>query len=105
KRLGFRDRPDDRMERLGIRKRTHGTNAVVQADELVAGAGLHSSFLRQRQQTKRKIGNPSSGLPANQNQPTKQNQSCVIALSSAAMSGVMLASVSSPMLEMRNVLP
>jgi len=44
--LRFRDRSDDRMKRLVIRKRAHGTNAVVQADELVAGAGLHSSILR-----------------------------------------------------------
>src|ERR1035441_1583368 len=69
-RLGLRDRADDRMERLVIRKGTHGTNAVVQANELVAGAGLHSSFLRQRQQTKRKTGNPPNGLPVNQT-PTK----------------------------------
>jgi hypothetical protein len=43
------------------------------------------------------------GLPVNQT--PAQNQIWAIALSSAAMSGVMLASVSSPMLEMRNVLP
>ena len=42
KRLCFRDRPDDGMKCLGICERTHGTNAVVQADELIAGVGLHN---------------------------------------------------------------
>jgi len=37
KRLRLGDRPDDGMKRLVIRKRAHGTNAVVQTDELVAG--------------------------------------------------------------------
>ena len=36
-RLRLRNRADDRMKRLVIRKRAHGTNAVVEADELVAG--------------------------------------------------------------------
>ena len=43
KRLRLRDRADDRMKRLVIRKRTHGTNAVVQADELVAGSVRHGN--------------------------------------------------------------
>jgi hypothetical protein len=47
KRLGFRDRTDDRMKRLFIRERTHGTDAVVQADELIAGIGLHGLVLRE----------------------------------------------------------
>jgi hypothetical protein len=75
KRFGFRDRADHRMKRLAIRQRTHGTNAVVQPDELVAGVGLHGLVLRESLSAKRKTGNPN--LPA-------QNQSCVIALSSAA---------------------
>src|ERR1035441_3893436 len=35
KRLRLRNRSDDRMKRLVIRERTHGTDSVVQADELV----------------------------------------------------------------------
>jgi hypothetical protein len=41
KRLRLGDRPDDRMKRLGIRERTNGADAVVQADELVAVVGSH----------------------------------------------------------------
>ncbi len=41
--LGFRHRPDDRMKRLGIHKRPHGANTVVEANELiVVGHGLKS---------------------------------------------------------------
>src|ERR1035437_917808 len=59
KRLRFRDRADDRMKRLVIRKRTHGTGAVSQVDKLVAGIGLHGLVLREHGRTKRKTGNPA----------------------------------------------
>src|ERR1035437_6591485 len=54
KRLRLRDRADDRMKRLVVRERTHGTGAVSQVDKLVAGMGLHDLVLRERWRTKRK---------------------------------------------------
>ena len=48
KRLGFSDRADDRMKRLVIRERAHGADSIVQADELVAGIGLHNLVLREK---------------------------------------------------------
>jgi hypothetical protein len=55
-RLRLGDRADDRMKRLGIGERAYGADAVVQADELVAGVGLHSSVLRETPAAKRKTG-------------------------------------------------
>jgi hypothetical protein len=93
KRLRLGDRPDDRMKRLAIRERTHGTDAVVQADELVAGVSLHGLVLRESVSAKRKTGNPpntdcrlsnlNGGRP--QRLPVRlAPQSVAIALSSAA---------------------
>ena len=47
KRLRFRDRANNRMKRLVVRQRAHGADAVVQADELVAGVSLHGLVLRE----------------------------------------------------------
>ena len=47
KRLGFGNRADDRMKRLVVRERTHGADAVVQADELVTRVSLHGLVLRE----------------------------------------------------------
>ncbi len=77
KRLRLGDRPDDRMKRLGIRQRTHGTDAVVQADELVAGVSLHGSVLRILRSTKRKTGNPSPRIAG----PTQTNTKIRVASS------------------------
>jgi hypothetical protein len=35
------------MKRLVVRERAHGADSVVQADELVAGVGLHGLVLRE----------------------------------------------------------
>ena len=56
-----------------------------------------------RRYNKGKIGNPPKRIAGKPN--LNQNQSCAIALSSAEKSWPIVASVSSPMLEMRNVLP
>jgi hypothetical protein len=36
------------MKGLAIRERTHGADAVVQADKLVTGVGRHGLVLRKR---------------------------------------------------------